>query len=697
VTSTPGVLTRFRPDIEGLRALAVLLVVLDHLDLWPAGGFVGVDVFFTISGFLITGLVVDEIARTGRFSIRNFYVRRARRILPASVTVLFLTWLAARVVFDASRVESTVRDIWWSLAFGANINFANSGTSYFASYNQPSLVQHYWSLAVEEQFYVLWPLLLLAATVLAARRQHTDIGRVVLRTCLTAAALSLVWCVIQTAVNPSAAYFDTAGRAWELAAGAAVALMVRRGISVPAHLAGPMCLAGILGILAAAATLDEHSVFPGPTALLPVMASCLVLAAGARTTEFGAGWFSLLTNPISRAVGRVSFSLYLVHWPVILVVAAILPLNAGVTLPLTVVVIAFATVLSFFLVETPFHRSKGSSTKEPAPARPGSRRWMTSTAVLVTATCAALLATAVLLHQLRPTSSVPTVAAPSAGGPETAALQQELALALQAPEWPQLNPGMPEVLANKEVDEFAACGDSVELAPAEACTWGRLDAPKVAYVVGDSTARAYMQTLRSIAEGHTTDWQFRYIGMSGCNFLDADTEQPIDWLRDACPHRKQAALDAIRADRPDMVIHTNNFFDQIAAGGGEVLRVDKLGPAVQRYTDQILSNTGTLVYLTPPPADIEIRECFTNLSTPADCIGRVTEIRTQYADAVQEIARTQGATYIESAPWFCVDSYCPAFAGTLATKKDVVHGSDAYMERIAPAVLEAFRSHRLLD
>ena len=143
---------RFRTDVEGLRAVAVLLVLGDHLFGVPAGGFVGVDVFFVVSGFLITGLLVRERQRTGRISFRAFYVRRARRLLPAAVSTLVVTTLAAWVLFVDGRFRNTVTDGLWALLFGANVNFAQQWTDYFQTDAAPSPFQHFWSLAVEEQF-----------------------------------------------------------------------------------------------------------------------------------------------------------------------------------------------------------------------------------------------------------------------------------------------------------------------------------------------------------------------------------------------------------------------------------------------------------------------------------------------------------------------------------------------------------------
>lgn len=211
----------FRPEIEGLRAVAVLLVVANHLG-WATGGFVGVDVFFVISGFLITGLLLSEAGRTGRISFVGFYRRRARRILPAALLTLIGTNLAAHAIFLAVRAHQTAVDSWWALGFLANVHFAANGTDYFRAELPPSLVQHFWSLSVEEQFYVVWPVVI-AAVLLVSRRIRA--GRAVVRPAVFGALAvivigSFVWALHETGSAPTRAYFDTGARAWELGAGA---------------------------------------------------------------------------------------------------------------------------------------------------------------------------------------------------------------------------------------------------------------------------------------------------------------------------------------------------------------------------------------------------------------------------------------------------------------------------------------------
>jgi peptidoglycan/LPS O-acetylase OafA/YrhL len=169
--STSG---RKRLDIEGLRAVAVVAVILDHLVAWPSGGFVGVDVFFVISGFLITGLLLREHERTGTISFRGFYRRRVKRILPASILVLLVTVVVSRLLFNSSRFVQTALDAASAFLFVGNWRFAATGTDYFQSTAAPSPVQHFWSLAVEEQFYLVWPWLMLLVFALVGRRARGD-------------------------------------------------------------------------------------------------------------------------------------------------------------------------------------------------------------------------------------------------------------------------------------------------------------------------------------------------------------------------------------------------------------------------------------------------------------------------------------------------------------------------------------------
>jgi peptidoglycan/LPS O-acetylase OafA/YrhL len=695
----------FRPDIEGLRAFAVVLVVLDHLNLWPSGGFIGVDVFFTISGFLITGLIVDEIGRTGRFSFKRFYIRRARRILPAALTVLLATWIAAKIVFFGPRVSDTVHDIWWCLGFAANINFARGGTDYFQTYQAPSLVQHYWSLAVEEQFYVVWPVLLLVVSLAARRLTGALATRWVLAISVSAVAGSFGYCVWQTATNPAASYFSTTGRAWELGVGAVVALVARQGVRVPDQLSGPLCFLGLAGIVGSAMILDEHSTFPGPAAAFPVLASGVVLFSGCGVSRFTSVWHVPVTNLLSRYIGRVSFSLYLWHWPTILIVSVLVSPDAGIYYPLTICAMVTLTLFSYYAIELPFHRPPRS---KPVAPRVSAARHGTGRSRMVTVTgrrratvIVALVVCTLTLWVLRPAPPAPPAAVlgVGAGGatdptvpgrPQTAALQTDIATALRASSWPTLTPSLTDVVANKTTPDGMSNCVGPELPPADLCTWGDPDAPKTALLVGDSVSQAYMQVMKHFVEDDITGWKIRFIGQAGCPFLDIRIDNPVEWVAKACPLRKQAAVDLILSTHPDVVIVTNVYAAHTDTDTNQEVSPREWQSGLSRYVDKFRAATKKVVFLAPPPTDADIVKCYTAFSVPATCISHVTSAWQQWATADKAVSSSINGIYIDSTPWFCVSDLCPAFVGDVATKKDLVHITPEYADMIAPAAFESF-------
>jgi peptidoglycan/LPS O-acetylase OafA/YrhL len=213
----------FRPDVEGLRAIAVLLVLLYHAKLTGlSGGFVGVDVFFVISGFLITTQLLNELDRRGTVSLTGFYARRAKRLLPAAAVVLVATMVMTLTLMPRHRWDSAGGDIVSAALYVVNWRFAERSVDYLAEGLAPSPVQHFWSLAVEEQFYLVWPLLMLGAALLA-RRLHNN--RLALGAALAAVAIpSFVWSLTYTSSTPAKAFFVTTTRMWELAVGAGIAV-----------------------------------------------------------------------------------------------------------------------------------------------------------------------------------------------------------------------------------------------------------------------------------------------------------------------------------------------------------------------------------------------------------------------------------------------------------------------------------------
>lgn len=292
----------YRRDIDGLRALAILPVLLFHTHVPGfSGGFVGVDVFFVISGYLITGIIAREID-AGQFSLVRFYERRARRILPALFAMLVFVLAMASWLYLPGDFEAVPKSALMALAFLSNLwFFANTG--YFAGGAETMPLLHCWSLAVEEQFYIGFPLLLWGIARYAPRWRVGVIG--------AAAGVSLGWAVLKAADTDGFAFYMLPPRAWELFAGALLALGAVPEVRSQA-LREFLALSGLGLILFAVFTYSSATVFPGLSAIPPVLGSALLLHA-APGTRVGA----LLSSPLPVGIGLISYSLYLWHWPLI--------------------------------------------------------------------------------------------------------------------------------------------------------------------------------------------------------------------------------------------------------------------------------------------------------------------------------------------------------------------------------------------
>nr|WP_255251691.1 acyltransferase [Mycolicibacterium vaccae] len=353
--------TQFRPDIEGMRAIAVVLVILFHGYHQPfTGGFIGVDIFFVISGFLITSLLLRENDRGGRISIAGFYARRVRRILPASTVVVLVTLVATYHWLGFINGNAVAEDAKWTAIFSANVHFALLGTDYFGAQMPPSPLQHMWSLGVEEQFYFVWPAVFLVLVFIARGAQHRRVLAGVLSVIIVA---SLSWSVLQTAINQTWAYFSPLTRAWELALGALVAVLAP-SIARLKHLWVPTVLAvgGLCAIAVAAFVLTPDTRYPGSAVILPVTGSAALIAAGciARPTWVGR---ALSVRPM-QWIGARSYSLYLWHWPLLIIPARYLNKDLSLLQATGLVALAvLASALTFRLVEDPIRRSKFLSAR----------------------------------------------------------------------------------------------------------------------------------------------------------------------------------------------------------------------------------------------------------------------------------------------------------------------------------------------
>ena len=345
----------FRRDIQGLRAIAVVAVLLYHF--WPhrlTGGYVGVDVFFVISGFLIT-LHLLKKPPTSKKQLIDFWARRIKRLIPAATTVLFATVVASLLWLPETMIQGVLKEAVVSAIYGQNWLLAINATDYLASTDAPSPLQHYWSLSIEEQYYVLWPIIIGGIFLLGKR--YFSARKLLIASMAVIFVSSLCYSIYLTAANPAAAYFVTLTRVWELALGGIVALLTMR-YTLPAKLAVPAAWIGLAMIGVAVLFFNKETPFPGYTALLPTLGAALVILAATDNMKWSP--YHLLKLKIVQFLGDISYSIYLWHWPVLIIA----PFAFGVTkMPLAlsaslIVNIILLSYLTKIYIEDPVRFSK---------------------------------------------------------------------------------------------------------------------------------------------------------------------------------------------------------------------------------------------------------------------------------------------------------------------------------------------------
>jgi len=347
----------FRSDIEGLRAISILVVVFYHAKS-PlfSGGFVGVDVFFVISGFLITGLLLREMERFQRVDLLAFWARRARRLLPNALLVLTTTLLITAAVFPFTQRQTTAYDIIAALLYFSNYRFAERSVDYFDQEAGSTPVLHFWSLSVEEQFYVVWPLLLLGLAWFS--KGHSDRRAIWALSSIAFAsfACSLFW----MSKSQPHAFFHTEARIWQLAVGALLAATHGRIVRLSPIFHSLLGWIGLSGIVASVILLDDRVAYPGFWALIPVMSTAAVIAGGS------AGKLSpkiVLGLAPFQWLGRRSYSVYLWHWPLMIILPYAVP---GLPHFVAIVLVIPIAAAAFSFVEEPIRRG---AQKDVRPGR----------------------------------------------------------------------------------------------------------------------------------------------------------------------------------------------------------------------------------------------------------------------------------------------------------------------------------------
>ncbi|MGY1751669.1 acyltransferase family protein [Blastococcus sp. SYSU D01042] len=694
----PAARDHFRADIQGLRAVAVGLVVAAHVTGWPAGGFIGVDVFFVISGFLITGLLVRERARVGRISFRGFYARRARRLLPAALVTLAATIAAAYYVFLQGRFQETVTDVVWAALFSANINFARQGTDYFELTAAPSMVQHFWSLAVEEQFYLVWPaLILLAFAVPLARGRHRPAGqgdgarRTLLLWLVLGAvtAASFAWSLHATAASPATAYFSTFTRAWELGVGALVAVSLTQLDRLPAPLRAALAWAGLAVVLASALLIDERTPFPGSAAALPVLGTALLLAWGSAPGGPGTRW--ALGSAPAGFLGAISYSLYLWHWPVLVVAGVLLTPDSALFYAAALAVSLVLATVSYYCIEQPVLHTTWLLPGRAVGHDRARGVFRRARAVgLGAAVVAAAVAVAVVVvpRESDGTAQVEAARAAAAandvaaaeGGPSLTPLQQEIQAATLATEWPEdLTPGfdaLPGYLTEMWAEGCLLTGPS----NVDECRYGDPGATRSVAVLGDSFAASWLPSLREslVPQG----WAVQSLTLGLCPNIAAPVffeDQPYD----ECAEHREWAIGYILEQQPDVVVLSHSWRAALERGADKAtVYREGLASVVER----VQASGAEVVLLGAPPGSASLQDCPTSLNGPGDCLRGPSETFAEQVASEQAVAAETGARSIDPGAWFCINGLCPSFVGSTPVYADGLHMTAEFSRLIGPEV-----------
>ena len=703
----------FRPDIEGLRGLAIALVVLFHAGLPLSGGFVGVDVFFVISGFLITGLLLRDRERHGRIGIARFYARRARRLLPAAAVVAVVTLLAAdRLVGPLDRPSVSLDGAAAALSV-ANIRFALT-TDYFSPIGSPSPFLHFWSLGVEEQFYLVWPALLALAAVWRPR-----IGAAVILTAVLLASLAAS--VLVTDQSPSAAFYLLPTRAWQLAAGGLLAVGVGAFDRAPRLIvAGGRVILGLaawigLGLIAGSAVvLDSSVAYPGLIAVIPTLGAVLLVAGGAQPVGPG---LLLRTMPV-RFLGRISYSLYLWHWPVLLLggLAIGAPLGLDQSLGLVGVAILLAAA-TWALVEEPFRRGR-----IPLPARPSQSVAIGLATMLVVALIGNAFASAdeaslaslggsddvaatMPAPKVGPTPDAEADAPPAASDPTTAVVpgrtpqpsprSKGIPAATPAPPasfqlTAATRPSLADARTDYERPWLDGCLGSLSSTTPHDCEYGHRTGSYTVALVGDSHASALFPAVEAVAVAH--GWRLLTFVKVACPLLDMplyNTTLKREYTE--CATWNANVIGRLNAAHPDLVLVSNSrwVFPQAAADQSRV----RQGAALARMIGRIRSRVAIIEDVPLPYEDV-----------PACLAAHPTNVRQcavprsqALGDGMGVIEKTAasktGADLIDLTAGICpAPGDCPVVINGMIAYRDGHHLTATFSRTLAPLLDRRLRA-----
>ncbi len=629
----------FRPDVEGLRALAIILVVVSHTGFpFLRSGFIGVDVFFVLSGYLITSLLVHEIKSTGRLNLVRFYARRARRLLPAAMLLVLVVCASEAVVVSPYMQFKVLKAAAATIFYSSNLYFSHLGLQYFEQESANSPLLHTWSLAVEEQFYLVWPILLLALSRVFKRRITAILALT------TIAAVSFAWCVWLTTIDPVPAFFLPTSRVWEFCAGGLIAYLPAASLVRHKRIFSWLGAIGFLALLVCA-QLIHASAFPGFIAAIPALATVALLLAG------GAAPDSLIPRLLStrpaQTLGGLSYSLYLWHWPALVIAQQLYPSDAIV---IRFAAIAVAVVLAFVahrIVENPvrlnpFLVSRSALTLKLAALG----------AVLF---ACGLLGWGLILNHSG-----------------------------QFHKFEQASQDVPALYSH-------GCSPAIPDPQPRLCYFGATDNPRSTVVLfGDSHAAEWFPALDQIA--NSEHWKLVTLVKPHCEALMLHDEVSAQMAR-VCDEWRSLAIEEIKQLHPDLVLISSASIHPVA--NGRLLTDVVVWQKAAQDTFSALAQTAAKVRFIrdTPHADYNVLQCLaqaewdgrTHCAALTPSVALYPEI---YAAEMHGAAGLDNVGFIDLSDAMCGAGQCNLEIGGMVVYRDMDHLTATYNRSLSSLLLQ---------
>ncbi|MCU1606053.1 MAG: acyltransferase 3 [Modestobacter sp.] len=677
----------FLPEVQALRALAVALVVVYHF--WPnrlQGGYVGVDVFFVISGFLITSHLHRELLTRGTVSLRAFYARRARRLLPASLLVLVVATLASWLFLPVTRWAATAKEVLASTFSVQNWLLATRAVDYSALDDAASPVQHFWSLSVEEQYYLAWPSLILVLVAAGRRKGAERPYRLVVAGILLVTGLSLAYSMYATSHSPAAAYFVTPARIWELGVGAVLALWMRNRAARPRGPRStwppvpPVVLrwVGLAAVLTSAVLFSSASAFPGWLALVPVLGTAAVIAAGETGSRDPLG--PLFALAPTQFLGAVSYSLYLWHWPALVIAPFVVghPLTRVEKIGVIGLCIGLAWVTKV-LVEDSARKWRRLAT------RPALTAVLAALAMAVVSGVAALQ-----LHDVAQREDAGRAELAAAGGRPCFG---GAALAAGAGCSDVFGPPVSVSLPPEDQPWFSdpACTVSEGTLPVATCRFSSEPPTLRVALVGDSHAEHWRGALHRVARAK--NWELIEVLKGGCPATAARvlTFDGNGINSEDCHRWGQDVQKLLVADPPDYLFTSSFSSAYTFDAGGR----DWHEAGIEGFADMwtAWAGTGARVFVVrdiPVAGSRQVPECVaTHRTAPVECArDRATALPEDAATGAQRRVDPAQIRMLDFSDHFCDDSTCYAVVGGALVYWDANHMSAQFSRTLAPYLLE---------